>query len=160
MSVLFRHSFTTAMFNRFLKIAIATLNVMSEVYNGGFLPRFFIQFQFGFYGFFKQFGQNPKLTRPRTFWGLNLVFNWRKISYFKFTYIFPLFLLFISTFSIHTLKLARWFLLTMKHWTLGENLPLLTSFIKFDVATATFKNLLNMAVLEECLNKTGIEKLG
>ena len=30
-----------------------------------------------------------------------------------------------------------------------ENLPLQTLFIKFDVAIATFKNLLNMAVLEE-----------
>ena len=67
MSVLFRHSSKTAMFSRFLKIATATLNVMSEVYNGGFLPRFFIQFQFGFYGFLRQFGQNPKLRRPRTF---------------------------------------------------------------------------------------------
>ena len=41
----------------------------------------------------------------------------------------------------------------------GENPPLYTSFIKFYVATATFKNLLNMAVLEECLNKTDIEKV-
>ena len=30
-----------------------------------------------------------------------------------------------------------------------ENLPLQTLFKKFDVAIATFKNLLNMAVLEE-----------
>ena len=40
----------------------------------------------------------------------------------------------------------------------GENPPLLT-FIKPDVAIATFKNLLNMAVLEERLNKTNIEKV-
>ena len=38
--------------------------------------------------------------------------------------------------------------------------PLLTSFIKFDVAIATFKNLLNMAVFDERLNKADIEKLG
>ena len=39
--------------------------------------------------------------------------------------------------------------------------PLLqTSFIKFDVAIATFKNLLKIAVLEERLNKTGMEKVG
>ena len=30
----------------------------------------------------------------------------------------------------------------------GENPTLQTSFIKFDVAIATFKNLLNMAVLD------------
>ena len=41
-----------------------------------------------------------------------------------------------------------------------ENPPLWTSFIKFDVAIATFKNLLNKTVLEECLNKTDIEKVG
>ena len=41
----------------------------------------------------------------------------------------------------------------------GENLPLQTSFTKFDVAIATFKNLLNMAVLEEHLNKTDREKV-
>ena len=43
-----------------------------------------------------QFGQNPKLTTPRTFWRERSVFHWRKISYLNFTYIFPLFLLFIS----------------------------------------------------------------
>ena len=42
----------------------------------------------------------------------------------------------------------------------GENLPLQTSFLKFDVDIATFKNLLNMAILEERLNKTDIEKVG
>ena len=35
-----------------------------------------------------------------------------------------------------------------------ENPLLWTLFIKFDVAIATFENLLNMAVLEERLNKT------
>ena len=34
-----------------------------------------------------------------------------------------------------------------------------TSFIKLDVAIATSKNLLNMAALEERLNKMGIEKI-
>ena len=42
----------------------------------------------------------------------------------------------------------------------GLNLPLQNSFIKFDVAIATFKNLLKMAVLQECLNKTDVEKVG
>ena len=42
----------------------------------------------------------------------------------------------------------------------GKNLALQTLFIKFDVAIATFKNMLNMAILEECLNKTDIEKVG
>ena len=40
MSVLFRWSFKTAIFGRFLKVAIATSNLMSEVYNGGFAPEF------------------------------------------------------------------------------------------------------------------------
>ena len=38
MSVLFGHSSKTAMFSRFLKVAIATSNWMNEVYNGGFSP--------------------------------------------------------------------------------------------------------------------------
>ena len=42
----------------------------------------------------------------------------------------------------------------------GENPPLKTSFIKFDIAIATFKNLFNMVVLEERLNKMDIEKVG
>ena len=45
---------------------------------------------------FIQFAQGPNLRRPRTFWKENLLFHWRKISYFSFTYIFPLVLLFIS----------------------------------------------------------------
>ena len=40
MFVLFRRSFKTAMFSRFLKLAIATWNFMNEVYNGGFVPEF------------------------------------------------------------------------------------------------------------------------
>ena len=40
MSVLFRRSSKTAMLSRFLKVAIATLNFMNEVYNGGFSPEF------------------------------------------------------------------------------------------------------------------------
>ena len=31
---------------------------------------------------FIQFGQDPKFRRPRAFWRENLVFHWRKISYF------------------------------------------------------------------------------
>ena len=42
----------------------------------------------------------------------------------------------------------------------GKNLALQTLFIKFDVAIATFKNMLNMAILEERLNKMDIEKVG
>ena len=42
----------------------------------------------------------------------------------------------------------------------GANPPLLTSFIKFDVAIATFKNLLQMTVLKERLNKTDMVKVG
>ena len=42
----------------------------------------------------------------------------------------------------------------------GTNPPLETSFTKFDVAIATFKNLLKMEVLKEPLNKTDMEKLG
>ena len=42
----------------------------------------------------------------------------------------------------------------------GENPPLKTWFVRFDVAIATFENLLNMTVLEERLNKTDIEKVG
>ena len=38
MAVLFGHSSKTAMFSRFLKVAIATSNWMNEVYNGGFSP--------------------------------------------------------------------------------------------------------------------------
>ena len=38
--VLFRCSFKTAIFSRFLKVAIATSNFMNEVYNGGFAPEF------------------------------------------------------------------------------------------------------------------------
>ena len=41
----------------------------------------------------------------------------------------------------------------------GKNLSLQTSFITFDVTIANFKNLLDMAVLEERLYKTGIEKV-
>ena len=33
-----------------------------------------------------QFGQDPKLRRPRNFWLKTLKFHWRKISYFNFTY--------------------------------------------------------------------------
>ena len=40
------------------------------------------------------------------------------------------------------------------------NLPLLTSFIKFDVAIATFKILLEITVLKGCLNETDMEKVG
>ena len=42
----------------------------------------------------------------------------------------------------------------------GPNLPLQTSFIKFDFPTATFKNLLKMAALKERPNKITMEKVG
>ena len=40
MSVLFRCSFKTGMFSRFLKVAISTSNFLNEVYNGGFVTEF------------------------------------------------------------------------------------------------------------------------
>ena len=49
-------------------------------------------------------------------------------------------------------------LLNERVLSIGE--LLYTLFITFNVAIATFKNLLNMAVLEERLNKTDIEKIG
>ena len=42
----------------------------------------------------------------------------------------------------------------------GENLQLQILFIKFDVTVATFKNLLNVEVLEECLNGADVEGVG
>ena len=42
----------------------------------------------------------------------------------------------------------------------GANLPLQTLLIKFDVAIATFKNLLEMEVLKERFNKKNMEKVG
>ena len=94
-----------------------------------------------------QFRQDPKLRRPAPSWRENLVFHGRKLLYFEFTFVFRLVLLFISIFPIHNLKLTRWFILILKR------------LIKFNVAVATFKNLLNMAALEECLNKTDTEKV-
>ena len=41
----------------------------------------------------------------------------------------------------------------------GANPLLHTSFIKFDVAIATFKTVLKMAVVKYCLNKMEMEKL-
>ena len=38
MSVLFRGSFKSAIFSRFLKVALTTSNCMNEVYNGGIAP--------------------------------------------------------------------------------------------------------------------------
>ena len=64
---------------------------------------------------FIQFRQDPNCSRNIIFWRKNLVFHWRKILYFVFIYIFPLVLLFIYLFQINNLKLARWFLLTLKH---------------------------------------------
>ena len=40
MSILFRRCFKTAIFSRFLKVAIATSDFMNEVYNGKFVPEF------------------------------------------------------------------------------------------------------------------------
>ena len=47
---------------------------------------------------------------------------------------------------------------TMETLNSGANPPLQILFIKFDVAIATFKNLLKMVVLKERLNKTDMEK--
>ena len=38
MSVVSRRSLKTAIFSRFLKVAIAALNFMNEVFNSGFVP--------------------------------------------------------------------------------------------------------------------------
>ena len=40
MSLLFRRSFKTVIFSRFLKVALATSNFMKEVYNSGFASEF------------------------------------------------------------------------------------------------------------------------
>ena len=40
MSVVFRCSFKTAIFRRFLNVAIATSNFMNQVYNSEFVPEF------------------------------------------------------------------------------------------------------------------------
>ena len=40
------------------------------------------------------------------------------------------------------------------------NQPLQTSFIKFDIAIATFENLRKVAVFKEHLNKTDMKKVG
>ena len=40
MPVLFRCTFKTASFSRFLKVAMAISNFMREIYNGGFSPEF------------------------------------------------------------------------------------------------------------------------
>ena len=40
MSVLFRRCFKTAIFSRFLKVAIATSNFIDEFYNAGYVPEF------------------------------------------------------------------------------------------------------------------------
>ena len=61
-----------------------------------------------------EFWQDPKCRRNRTSVQKNLVFHWRKISYFAFIYIFPLVLLLISSLQIHDLELARGYLLTLK----------------------------------------------
>ena len=42
----------------------------------------------------------------------------------------------------------------------GANPPLYTSFIKFNIAIATFQNLLKMTVLKKRLNETDMEKVG
>ena len=48
---------------------------------------------------FIQFWQDRKCRMPRTFWRENLVFHWRKIWYFNFTYIFLLVLLLFLGFT-------------------------------------------------------------
>ena len=40
MSIWFRRSFKTCIFSRFFKVAIATSNFMTEIYNGGLAPEF------------------------------------------------------------------------------------------------------------------------
>ena len=59
--------------------------------------------------------------------------------------------------SVNVVTEIQFKLLNENH---GENPPLQTSFIKLDVAIAIFRHLLNMAVLEERLNKTELENVG
>ena len=77
---------------------------------------------------------------------------------FFFHIYFSLVLLFIPQFQIHDQTSA---MVSFNTETLnsGANQPLQTSFIKLDVAIATFKNLLKMEVLKERLNKTDMEKV-
>ena len=58
-SVLFRHFSKTAMFSRFLKVAIAMSKFMNKVYNGGFSPEFTVSML--------KDPKDPKPRRPRTF---------------------------------------------------------------------------------------------
>ena len=77
-------------------------------------------------------------------------------TFLNFKYIFLLVLIFISCFHVHNFELA---LISCDVETLnsGANLP---SLIKFDIALATSKNLLKIAVLKERLEETEMKKIG
>ena len=78
-----------------------------------------------------QFGQDPKLRRPRTFWRERLMFHWRIISYFNFTYIAPSANKQTRNYnteysshhpSLSTLISKRWNRRKMKWWAIYTNL--------------------------------------
>ena len=125
LTISFRCSSKADIFGSFLNAAIATWNIMNEVYNGGFVPDFNASTSketmtpvwdhvfktlmilpklydwrtrtaHARFAELIQFWQHLWCRRPKTFWRKNLMFHWRKISYFVFIYIFPLVLNFIS----------------------------------------------------------------
>ena len=81
------------------------------------------------------------------------MFYWRKVLYFVFTYIFPLVSLFISQFQIHNLELARWFLLTLKHYTLVQIRQYRLFFINFELCNCGItkaKQHINKYIVLQC----------
>ena len=96
---------------------------------------------------------------PKTFWRKSLVFHWRKISYFNFTYVFPLvFTFYILVPYIYSQTRAT---VSINNETLNIRKYVIIDFVhKIWFAIATFKNLLNMAVLVKFLKMADIEKVG
>ena len=65
-----------------------------------------------------QFWQDPKCRRRRTFLRKNLVFHWRKIPYFVFTYIYSLhdciyihIYIYIYIFTVEFIQFVSWLLI-------------------------------------------------
>ena len=112
-----------------------------------------------------------KICRAHTVWTRSKTqeaqdFVTRKFSSsLKKDFIFQLHLYFPARFAVYFLVSYTYFQTSMmtsfnfEMLNCGKNLPLQTLFIKSDVAIATFKNLLNMAILEKHLNKTGLEEV-
>ena len=88
-----------------------------------------------------QFWQDPKCSRCRTFWRKKLCVSLEK------DFIFCFHIYFSASFAFYFL--------------ISYTLSAIIDFVhKFDVAIITFKNLLRMAVLYKCLNKTDMEMVG